>query len=145
MKIKKIYVIILFSLLNTVIMRETKAQTHCYNKLIKDYLISKGELNNNEKTSIYSFEVLKSNSINDNVFGIYRIGTFSDHGLIYLFLLDKKNEKEIFLDFEDMPSTIEAVLSFMDGASYKLNDSEKLAYIRKALDIYRINERKIPW
>ncbi len=120
-------------------------QTSNYENLIKQFLIDKGELKKNDKASFYAFELLTSNKLNDNSFGIYRIGTFSDHGLSYLFLLDKNRNKVVFLDFMDLSKTLKCVLTFIDDTTYHLSDSEKLSYLRNVIKICESNKNAIPW
>ncbi len=120
-------------------------QTSNYEYKIKQFLIDKGEFKNNDKASFYAFELLTYNKLNDNSFGIYRIGTFSDHGLSYLFLLDKNRNIDVFLDFIDLSKTLKGVLTFIDDTTYHLSDSDKLSYLRNVIKIYESNKKSIPW
>ena len=122
---------------------KVNSQTNDYNKLAIEYLISEGETAS--ESSIYICELLKSNRIEDNNCGIYRIGTFSDHGLAYLFLVDKEKELHNFLNFENLAETIETVLNFLDNSSCVFTDTQKLAYLRKVIELNAINIKTIPW
>jgi len=143
--LKYVLSLILLLLLNLLVMSKVDGQTHNYDKLVKDYLISQGEIKDDGRSSVYAFELLKSNEIKDNNCGIFRIGTFSDHGLVYLFLIDKDENEHLFLDFKDLSKTIEDVLNFLDNSSCNFTDTKKLAYLRKVIKIYSINKNKIPW
>ena len=83
--------------------------------------------------------------IKDNNCGIYKIGTFSDHSFTYLFLIDKDKDQHIFLDFENLSETINAVLEFLDNSSCIFTDTQKLSYLRKIIEINSINKNVIPW
>jgi hypothetical protein len=144
-RLKLIPSLILLFVLNLLMITRIGGQTHNYDRLIKEYLISKDELKDDEKISFYALELLKLSEIQCNRCGIYKIGNFSDHGLIYLFLLDKDKNKELFLDCNELSKTIEHILNFLDNASCKFTDTEKLLYIRKVVEIYNINENRIPW
>ena len=144
-RLKYVLSLILLLLLNLLVMSKVDGQTHNYDKLVKDYLISQGEIKDDGRSSVYAFELLKSNEIKDNNCGIFRIGTFSDHGLVYLFLIDKDKNEHLFLDFKDLSKTIEDVLNFLDNSSCNFTDTKKLAYLRKVIEIYTINKNKIPW
>ncbi|MDP3441876.1 MAG: hypothetical protein Q8T08_03365 [Ignavibacteria bacterium] len=147
MTIRQKYVLCLtlLLLLNLLVMTKVHGQTHDYDKLVKEYLINNGEIKDGGKSSVYAFELLKSNKIKDNNCGIFRIGTFSDHGLVYLFLIDKDKNGYLFLDFKDLSKTIEDVLTFLDNSNCNFTDKKKLAYLRKVIEIYTINKYKIPW
>lgn len=124
---------------------KVSSQTHDYDKLVKEYLINKGEIKDDDKSSVYAFELLRSTKTEDNNCGIYRIGTFSDHGFIYLFLIDKDKNQHFFLDFKDIFETLDAIINFLDNSSCSFTDTKKLDYIRKVIEIYTINKNKIPW
>lgn len=114
-----------------------------YLEVIREYLIDKGELSVGEKASLYVVEILKLNEISDNNYGIYKVGVFSDHGLAYLFLLNKDRNEYSFLDIADLSNAIECVLDFMDNAS--IPDKVKVDYIREVIRIYNQNMNTIPW
>ncbi len=116
-----------------------------YDRLVKEYLINKGEIKEDKESSIYVYELLNSNMIKDNNCGIYKIGTFSDHSFTYLFLIDKDKDQHIFLDFENLSETINAVLEFLDNSSCIFTDTQKLSYLRKIIEINSINKNVIPW
>ena len=116
-----------------------------YDGLVKEYLINKGEIKEDKESSIYVYELLNSNMIKDNNCGIYKIGTFSDHGFAYLFLIDKNKDQHIFLDFEDLSETINAVLEFLDNSSCIFTDTQKLSYLRNIIEINSVNINVIPW
>src|SRR5690554_5906240 len=99
-RLKYVLSLMLLLLLNLLVMTKVNSQTHDYDKLVREYLINKGEKKDDGKASVYAFELLKSNKIEDNNCGIYRIGTFSDHGLVYLLLIDKDKNQHFFLDFK---------------------------------------------
>jgi len=132
-------------LLSLIITPEIYCQTNNYDKLVREYMIKEGEIKENSESSIYICELLESNKIEENNCGIYKIGTFSDHSLVYLFLIDKGKSQHIFLNFEDLSETIENVLKFLDNSSCDYTDSQKLSYLRKIIDIYSINKNIIPW
>lgn len=143
-RVKSVLSIILFSLLNLFMITETTGQMRRdYSHQIRDYLVHKGEIREGIRYSIYAFELLTADTIYNGSCGIYRIGTFTDHGLTYLCIVDENNV--FFLDFEDLANTMKSVLSFIDKPKYKFTEKEKIVYLRKIIDISIMNKNRIPW
>ena len=159
---KKLYnfffVLFLITLVFLLLSIRTSAQSINYEQIIKEYLIEKKELEKDDYFSIqtgdtylsdavngFAFELVKNNGYYDNICGIYRIGVFASHSFVYLFLLDKDKNEYFLLDTHNFFSTIEKIFDFLDNTSCEFSDYEKLAYIRKIIDIYNRNIKAIPW
>jgi hypothetical protein len=112
---------------------------------IKKFLVSVGEMQEEDRCSYYAYELLDSDTIkSSDSCGIYRIGVHGSHSYTYLLLLDK--QKKTFLDCHtNLYQTLSSAFSFFDNCSCQFTDSEKLSYIRKIMDIYNRNETAVPW
>ena len=147
MKIVITFLIVLISQMEG----RTFAQTNdysvqtCENKVLREFLISVGEIQKASRASCYAIDLSKMIPVkNVDKCGIYKIGAFADHSFAHILLLDK--EKKVFLDCHaNLSQTLYSLFSFLDNGNCRFTDSEKLSYIKAILDIYNQNETAVPW
>lgn len=114
-------------------------------KEIRIFFEQKGELEKNDKTSIYAFELITNNKYNkSDKYGIYRIGIFADHSFEYLLFVN--NGKKQFVDcYSDLPKILDIAFSFLDNSTYHFTDADKLLYIKEIISLYDRNQNAVPW
>ena len=135
-----------FLLLFQILLFDVMAQTITTSNMdIKNFLIEAGELSEKNKTSVYAFELLENKNYDkNNDCGLYRIGVFSDHSFTHLLLLD--NKEKHFIDCRsELSKILRTIFSLWEKSKCPIEDSRKISYIKKVIEIYEQNMNVIPW
>jgi uncharacterized protein YqkB len=107
------------------------------NATIRAFIVN--QVGINTTGSIYCYEALSRKNVDGNGCGIYEFSLASSHIYTYLYLFDKKAGVDKCIDTNNFPKALDEVLFFLDHSSRKYNDTEKLRYIRRILQVYEDN------